>query len=105
VVLEVFSGVGRIYEAFRRHGVRASKFDICDDPDLMDVLQIGGWFNVLKKTLRLREGALLWLGHPCSMCLDLQQFAWAICRPPMGQLRQAQLPCSHMRASFCLLMC
>ena len=42
-----------------------SRFDLLDGPDC-DLLLLAGLLHALRKVLRLKAGALLWGGNPCS---------------------------------------
>ncbi|CAE7680788.1 unnamed protein product [Symbiodinium necroappetens] len=67
-VLECFSGCARISEEFRSQlSICVTTYDKQNDSTFQDLTTVAGFLSLLKKALRLKEGALLWFANPCHM--------------------------------------
>ena len=64
-MVELFSGMEGLTRASRRAGWRTVAFDILRSPQ-EDLTTEAGFLKALGLVMRLREGALLWIGLPCS---------------------------------------
>lgn len=69
-VVELWSGVGHVAAAARKHGLRAATFEKNDDP-LQNFLHQPGFMAAVTLVMRLAPGGLLAMGPTCS------SFVWA----------------------------
>jgi hypothetical protein len=63
--VELFSGAGQLAGAMQAQGMTTACFEI-NNCKADDMLETAGWLRALRLVLRLRHGALLWAGVPCS---------------------------------------
>lgn len=64
-LVELFAGKGALTATFREGGRAAVAYDI-NAGAAENILTTAGWLRALTLVLRLRHGALLWAGVPCS---------------------------------------
>ncbi|CAE7195751.1 unnamed protein product [Symbiodinium sp. CCMP2456] len=70
-----------------------STYDIQASPLEENILSTTGFLNLLKKTLRIQPGGLLWAGHPCcNMIFMSQSVHQRSCTSPWGNDKEPRLP-------------
>lgn len=70
--VELFSGEGHLASAMEAEGMSVARFEIKYNPD-DNMLTTAGWLRALRLICRLRHGALLWAGIPCSSFVFLNR--------------------------------
>ena len=70
-------------------GNRACTYDVMDSEEEENIVTVQGFLKLIKQCLRLKEGGLFYLGHPCSMMVWVSQSvhrrSWAM---PWGDQSQ-----------------
>jgi hypothetical protein len=89
-LFEMFAGMGNLSFAFRAKGFKSEGFDVSSNPK-EDLSTTVGFILALRGVLRLKIGALLWGGVPCSTWVYISRgtsgrSAWQ----PMGN---TTMPC------------
>ena len=81
-------------------GKRACTYDIVDS-DEENIATTQGFLKLLKQCLRIREGGLFYLGHPCSMMIWVSQSLHRRCvGSPWGdEAQERSLEANHDRNS------
>ena len=104
-LLELFAGVGELSSAFAESGCRSATYDLSRDAN-EDMLTTGGWLKALRQVLRLKIGAVLWCGTPCSTWIFLSRGSTG--RSTLNPLGRPLVQCvsdANILASRVCLLC
>ena len=56
------------------HGLLRSTYDYLDNPEEQDLTTTAGFMSLILKVLTIREGGLLYGGHPCSLMVWIAKY-------------------------------
>lgn len=105
-LLEVFAGRKALSKEFQAKGLEVETFEIEDDAQKFDLLSDEGMLRAVGLTLRLKVGALLFGGHPCSTFVWLSRGSTrrSASRPLGDPLCAAAQKANQMASRFSLLI-
>ena len=103
-LVELFSGAGALASAFSEHSMNSEQFDVCHDP-LHDIRRVSGFLKAVQLVLRLKVGALLWAGTPCSTWVWISRSSTGRSRGnPLGRTDQHSVSDANVTVSRVALL-